>query len=136
MVLCMRLNYLNDIIGIIGFILTFLTFIATLNVRSQIIHFNERRNFQANCNHIVGKLDGFTKSLLEDNLNNDRFYQQIDIYITDLTSKYTFLNLFIKIKCKYIGHILQYPQSNNNYQVRLAKNLTQLKNQISKEAEL
>ena len=132
----MTLNHLNDAINIIGFILTLLTFLATLNVRSQIIHLNEKRTFQANLNHILGKLDGFTKSLLEDNLNSRQFYQQIDLYMTDLISKYTFLNFFIKIKCKYINHILQSPKDNNSYQIKLAKNLTKLKNQLSKEAQL
>ena len=136
MVLHMNLSYLSNILSIISFVLTLLTFLATLNVRSQIIHYNEKQTFKANLEYIIGKLDGFRKSLLEDKLDSRDFYQRIDIYITDLTSQYTFFNLFIKIRCKYISHILQSPQNNSSYPIRLAKNLIRLKNKLSKEVEL
>ena len=92
----MNIGTLSDILGIIGFFLTVLTLMATLNVRSQIIHSHERKTFKASYKQIIGQLDGFIKSLSVDYINTIAFYERIDMYITDLSSKYTFLNYKIQ----------------------------------------
>lgn len=132
----MNISLLADILGIVSFFLTILTLVTTLNVRTQIIHSHERKTFNASYKQIIGKLEGFEKSLLEDKLDSKDFYQRIDLYITDLTSQFTFFNLYVKIMCKYISHILQSPQNDSHYQVKLAKNLIKLRNQLFKEVEL
>lgn len=127
------LNTLANILGILSFFLTLLTLVATLNVRSQIIHSEEKKNFKSNRKNIVGKLNGFLNSLLTDNLNSNEFYQSIDLYMVDLLSKYTFLHFTIRLKCKSISHCIQNNMGHNDFKSILAKQLTQLINLIAKE---
>lgn len=136
MILNYFLQYWNEILSVVGFAFTLFTLLATLNVRSQIIHSHERQNFQANYNQIIGKLNGFIASLVENGLNTPSFYQQIDIYMTDLTSQYTFFNILIKLKCKHISHILISPADSVGFRTDLTKKITSLRNSLSKEANL
>ncbi|MDR2023994.1 MAG: hypothetical protein LBQ71_12325 [Hungatella sp.] len=133
MILNYFLQYWNEILSILGFVITLFTFIATLNVRSQVVHLHEKRNFQANHANITGKLEGFIISLVDDNLNTESFFNQIDLYMVDLLSKYTFFNIFIKFKCKLISHKTRQVQSGQEIDNSLARQLTELKNLISKE---
>lgn len=130
------IKYWNEILSIIGFVITLLTFAATLNVRSQVIHLHEKRNFQKNHANVTGKLDGFIISLVEDNLNTESFFQQIDLFMVDLLSKYTFFNIPIKIKCKFISHKTRQMGDRHGLNTSLARQLTELKNLISKEVNI
>ena len=128
----MDLAYVSDILGIIGFLLTVITLLTTLNVRSQVIHSHEKQHFKASFEQTYGKIDGFIRSLSMDNLDTKSFYQQIDLFMVDLLSSYTFLNYRIKLKCKSVS---QDTKSLKDKQA-LIKHLTELKNMISKEANL
>ena len=136
MIIDFIVKYWSEALNVIGFIITLLTFAAALNVRSQIVHSHEKQSFHTNHEHIIGKLEGFIVSLTENSLGTPNFFHQIDIYLADLSSKYTFLGIFIKIQCKYISYKLQNPVNNENFRTGLAKNLTKLKNLISKEVNL
>ena len=132
----MNIGTLSDILGIIGFFLTVLTLMATLNVRSQIIHSHERKTFKASYKQIIGQLDGFIKSLSVDYINTIAFYERIDMYITDLSSKYTFLNYKIQLKFKIINHEINHRSNDVNFNTDLAKYLVQLRNLLEKENSL
>lgn len=132
----MNLSYWADVIGLISFVLTILTLIATLNVRSQVLHSHERRNFKANSKHVVGKLSGYIKSLQEDQLITDSFCQDINLYMTDLLTSYTFFSFSIKLNCKQISYCIKHTTDRNELRNSLAKHLTKLKNLVSKEVEL
>lgn len=136
MILTFFKQYWGDFLNVIGFVITILTFFTTLNVRSQVIHSHERRRFQANYDTIYGKLGGFINSLTKNNLHSDEFYSLIDVYMTELPSQYTFLNFIIKFKCEQISRKVKSPSDNITYRTTLAKQLTKLKNSISKEADL
>ena len=132
----MNLGILSDILGIIGFFLTVLTLVATLNVRSQVIHSHERKTFKASYKQIIAQLDGFIKSLSVDYITTIVFYEQIDMYITDLSSKYTFLNYKIQLKFKMITHKISHKSKDANFNTDLAKYLVQLRNLLEKESSL
>ncbi len=132
----MNLAYISDILGIIGFVLTVITLVTTLNVRSQVIHSHEKQHFKASLEQIHGKLDGFIRSLSVDNLDTNSFYQQIDIFMVDLLSRYTFLNFRIKLKCKSVSQDARSIKDKQAMNMKLTKHLTELKNMISKEANL
>lgn len=130
------LSVISDFCGILSLILTFFTLVATMSVKSQVLHSYERHNFKANYKQIVGKLEGYILSLSDDQLNSVSFYQQIDLYMTDLFSKYTFLKKAIKRKSKAISKYICESGETELSQIYLAKQLTELKNLISKEAHL
>lgn len=132
----LNLAYVSDILGIIGFLLTVITLLTTLNVRSQVIHSHERQHFKANSEQIYGNIDGFIRSLSMDNLDTKRFYQQIDVFMVDLLSRYTFLNFRIKLKCKSVSQDTKSSKDKQAMNMKLTKHLTELKNMISKEANL
>lgn len=132
----MNIGTLSDILGILGFFLTILTLMATLNVRSQIIHSHERKSFKASYKQIIGQLDGFVKSLSDDYINTIAFYERIDMYIIDLNSKYTFFNYKVRSKCKHINYEISHRGNDINFNNDLAKYLIQLKNLLEKENSL
>lgn len=132
----MDISETADILGIFSFGLTFFTLLAALNVRSQIIHSHEKQMFKADCKQINGKIDGYIRSLLTDKLTSPNFYQQIDVYMSDLLSKYSFLSIQIKIKCKAISKKIHRHSNEQDFRTTLAKLLTELKNLLSKETNL
>lgn len=129
----MDISSAADILGIIGFFVTLLTFIAALNVRSKIVHLKEREEFRSNFKQIEGKLNGYILSVKDNKLDSSPFYMDIDIYMTHLPTRYTFFGIMIKIKCKYISYILNHKNNDSNFDLSLAKQLTDLLNLISKE---
>lgn len=71
-----------------------------------------------------------------DNLDTKRFYQQIDVFMVDLLSRYTFLSFRIKLKCKSVSQDTKSLKDKQAMNMKLTKHLTELKNMISKEANL
>lgn len=131
----MDISAFADWLGIFGFFLTLLTFIAALNVRSKIVHLKERQNLKSEYLVVSGKLLGYVYSLEQNNLDSDTFFRGIDIFLTDILSRYTFLRFPVKLRCRYISRLLSKNDKSSISTLELAKQLTSLNNAILKEVE-
>lgn len=132
----MNIGRISDCLSILGFFLTLATFVAAINVRSQIVHLKERQNFKNEIKNISGILSGYVLSLEKNNLSEEIFFHRIDIYMTDLISKFTFFRISVKLRCKYISYLISRRNSYTGFNAKLAKQLTQLNNAILKEVDL
>lgn len=132
----MSISSIANWFGILGFFLTLATFLAAINVRSQIVHLKERQNFKDQIINISAKLSGYVLSLEKNNLSDEIFFYRIDLYMTDLTSKFTFLRISVKLRCKYISYIISHRNAYIGFNSKLAKQLTQLNNAILKEVDI
>lgn len=132
----MNLSTTADITGIISFVITIATFFTALNVRSKIIHYKEREHFKKEIKLIEGKLSGYRLSIVENHLSNSTFYLDIDTYMTDLITRYSFLNIPVKLRCKYISYLVFKKRSHQNFERKLVRQFTYLINALLKENEL
>lgn len=127
------LNILSCWASIISFLITFVTFFISLNIRSKIIHIKERERFKKEFINITARLNGYLLSLKENNLLKDNFLLEIDIYMVDLTSRFTFLRFTTKMRCRYISYIINHKAKSKDFKKKLIKHLTKLTNILSKE---
>lgn len=133
----LSLQYIGFWVSIISLLLTFLTFIATINVRKNIIHRQERETFKNNFNTIEGKFLGFINSIMEDKIyfssGAESFQFNILQFLVDTETAFSFLSLRIKFKILFLKRTLKKSNLDAKTWKNVAQRLTVLKNLLRKE---
>lgn len=118
------LNYIDPLLGFIGFIFTFITFIFSFQIRKRVALNLEKVDFKKDKEHIVGKVNGFIdvfKSEAADETQLLKSCQDIGDFIADITSKYETLTKYSKRimqDCKRLRSLFNDP-TNNKSEIRM-----------------
>ena len=131
------LQWLAFIVGIAGFVLTLLTFLAANRLKKRIINNAEYNNFKDSFSTISDRLSSFVNSITEDQIytkdQGRTFKPTVSQYLTDLNGQYTFFPSKVKRTIKEIQQLLNNPNLTEDDWNKVASQLTNLKNLLSKE---
>lgn len=117
------LDSTSNWVNAISLIISVITLITMLRFRHRIKVEFEKENFQKKRSRILKDLDGFSSSLLEDShVYVSAFLRKIDVYLLELVTSYSFLNLWLTIRLRYtsfcINHFYMEEAANGNLKSR------------------
>lgn len=127
------LEYTGFVIGIIGFILTILTFLNTCKFKKQLIHNSEISDFRKNIDNILQRLESFVSSITDDQLHDKTFNSSLVLFLADLQSRYTFLSTSSKKIMVSLQKRLMRTDISTDEWIAIAKSLVNLNNSLKKE---
>lgn len=132
------LSSIETILGLIGSIVSFLTFLLALRVKRTVDETLDRIEFREEYQELSGVALGFLDilELEKDIINTDNFKRQVSDYLSKLSSKYSFFPRKIKSVIKKIDKIvLSDNQHKFNKELELRKLFVQLSSYLEKEAK-
>ena len=125
------LDYLCAATGLISFALSLLTYWNTRKLKLVVLYTKERADYKNEYQSLEAQIDGFILSLSHD-LQASDLSDSIDIFVNNLTERYSFLK-----KSRVQNHVLYlkmlYKFNKNNNHLYITR-LNSLKIQLNKEA--
>lgn len=126
-------NLVSILIGFISLVLTIMTLINTQRLKHAICETKERTHLKNNYKTVLGKLEGYIQSL-KDNQADEALYADIDMFIVDISTQYTFLSKMDKNNVMQNLRLMYSNKAEHNPH-EYANLLIQLKNIILKEID-
>ena len=128
------LSRFADIIGIVSFVITLLTFLIARRVSKKVVHLKEIDDFHSQRQMIIDRLNGFISSITEDHLHKSdssgTLALNIRLTLTDVETRYTHLSKRVRKNIKQLRSLLENPNSDWH---KVGELLVTLKNNIAKE---
>ena len=88
---------ISDWLTAISVIISFLTLVTMLCFNRRVRKALEKKDFAKDRNRIIKKTGGFSDSLL-DGKYDDKFLEQIDAYLVDVSTSFTFFSLSLRFR--------------------------------------
>lgn len=124
--------------GIIGFILTLLTFILALSVKSKLLKKVSTNDLHTNLTSIIDYFEGTYRSISEDNIYSITIINELDLRISKLLSEYTFISWQLKFVLKSTVTLLETCRkdiavNDKSNQIPLCKKISKIISLLRKE---
>lgn len=131
------IQWIDIIIGIIGFLLTIGTLLTSLNLKKHLVKRAEIESFRNRKQNILYQIDGFVNSINEDKIfakdNKKVFETKLLQFIVEIRTSYTFLSNNSIKKTKHLYNLLNKPILYDGDWKTIATELVALKSYLQKE---
>ena len=131
------LEYLDFILGIIGFLITIGTLRTAISVKKHVIQNAEQQSFRQQNTEIISRISGYINSINEDKIystdNNRSFQPELSQFLIDLKTQFTFLSKNSRKPIESLHRLLNKSDLTSNDWNRIAELLITLRNMLKKE---